>query len=131
MYSFFIKFTLILFISCPSFLKADWIKLFSINEGDLYIDSSSIKRKKNRIFYNQLVNYKKKKSNGILSLISYSELDCKSLKIRDLNYELFELEMGRGKNIYKGRPSKKWKKYADGTSANLVNKLLCERVHSP
>tara|TARA_B100000963_G_C22619365_1_gene669079 strand:- start:892 stop:1284 length:393 start_codon:yes stop_codon:yes gene_type:complete len=128
-----LKIVIILFLLyfIPKNSFADWIMLFSINEGDLYIDSSSIKRKKNRIFYNQLVNYKKKKSNGILSLISYSELDCKSLKIRDLNYELFELEMGRGKNIYKGRPSKKWKKYADGTSANLVNKLLCERVHSP
>ena len=124
---------LILFLTnlIPKASNADWIMLFSINEGDLFIDSSSIIRKKNRIFYSQLVNYKKKKANGIFSLISYSELDCTNLKIRDLNYELFEYEMGRGKNIYRGKPNKKWKKYSEGTSANLVNKLLCDRVYGP
>ncbi len=115
----------------PKNSDADWIMLFSISEGDLYIDSNSITRKKDRIFYNQLVNYSKKKSNGISSLISYSEVDCSNLKIRDLNYELFKSQMGKGGNVYKGKPTKKWKKYAEGTSANLVNKLLCERVHKP
>ncbi len=126
-YKFFV--ILLLFSFTPSISNADWIKLFSINEGDLYIDGSSITRKNNKIFYNQLVNYNNKKSNGVLSFISYSEVDCSNLKIRDLNYELFRGRMGEGINIYKGNPSKKWKKYAKGTSANLVNKLLCERVH--
>ncbi len=129
MHSLFIKFALMLFISFPSYLKADWIKLFSINEGDLYIDSQSITRNKNRIFFSQLVDYNKKKPNGILSFISHSELDCLSLKIRDLNYELFRNSMGQGANYYNGTPSKKWKKFKSGTSAHLVNKLLCERVH--
>ena len=109
--------------------KAEWIKLFSINEGDLFIDSKSIIRKKNKIFYNQMVNYREKKSNGILSLKTFSELDCKNLKIRDLNYELFNKRMGKGKNLYNGNPSKKWKKYKEGTSANFLNKILCDRVH--
>tara|TARA_B100000242_G_C42762600_1_gene355330 strand:- start:165 stop:521 length:357 start_codon:yes stop_codon:yes gene_type:complete len=109
--------------------KAEWIKLFSINEGDLFIDSKSIIRKKNKIFYNQMVNYREKKSNGILSLKTFSELDCKNLKIRDLNYELFNKRMGKGENLYNGNPSKKWKKYKEGTSANFLNKILCDRVH--
>ncbi len=109
--------------------KAEWIKLFSINEGDLFIDSKSIIRKKNKIFYNQMVNYREKKSNGILSFKTFSELDCKNLKIRDLNYELFNKRMGKGKNLYNGKPSKKWKKYKEGTSANFLNKILCDRVH--
>ncbi len=112
-----------------STLKADWIKLFSTNEADLYIDTKSIKRKKNRIFYNQLVDYREKRSDEVLSFKTFSELDCDNLKIRDLNYGLFKKEMGMGKNIYKGNPSKKWKRYKKGTSANLLNKLLCDRVY--
>ncbi len=125
------KTLIILFFSLFIFSnsKAEWIKLFSINEGDLFIDSKSIIRKKNKIFYNQMVNYREKKSNGILSFKTFSELDCKNLKIRDLNYELFNKRMGKGKNLYNGKPSKKWKKYKEGTSANFLNRILCDRVH--
>ncbi len=125
------KTLIILFFSLFIFSnsKAEWIKLFSINEGDLFIDSKSIIRKKNKILYNQMVNYREKKSNGILSFKTFSELDCKNLKIRDLNYELFNKRMGKGKNLYNGKPSKKWKKYKEGTSANFLNKILCDRVH--
>ena len=125
------KTLIILFFSLFIFSnsKAEWIKLFSINEGDLFIDSKSIIRKKNKIFYNQMVNYREKKSNGILSFKTFSELDCKNLKIRDLNYELFNKRMGKGKNLYNGKPSKKWKKYKEGTSANFLNKILCDRVY--
>lgn len=123
------KFIFIFFITCPFFLKADWIKLFSISEGDLYIESESIQRNQNRIFFSQLVDYKKKKSNGTLSFVSHSELNCLNLKIRDLNYEIFKDQMAQGRNYYTGTPSKKWKKFESGTSAHLINKLLCERVH--
>ena len=59
--------------------------------------------------------YNKKKNNGILSFISHSELDCLSLKIRDLNYELFKNNMGQGGNYYTGTPSKEWKKFKNGS----------------
>ena len=126
------KLIVILFLVCflnPMSSNAEWIKLFTISEGDLFLDSSSIKRKKNRIFYSQLVNYNKKKTNNVFSFISHSELDCNNLMIRDLNYELYSKRMGQGINFYTGNPSKKWKKFANGTSADFLNKLLCERVY--
>ena len=58
------KLIVLFFLVCflnPMPSNAEWIKLFTISEGDLFLDSSSIKRKKNRIFYSQLVNYNKKK----------------------------------------------------------------------
>ena len=121
-------FFLVCFLN-PMFLNAEWIKLFTIREGDLFLDSSSIIRNKNRIFYSQLVNYNKKKSNNVFSFISHSELDCRNLMMRDLNYELYRKKMGQGKNFYTGKPSKKWKKFKNGTSAHLLNKLLCDRVY--
>ncbi len=126
------KLTVLSFLLCflnPLFLNAEWIKLFTISEGDLFLDSSSITRKKNLIFFSQLVNYNKRKSNNVLSFISHSELDCNNLMTRDLNYELYSKKMGQGQNFYTGTPSKKWKKFKNGTSAHLVNKLLCERVY--
>ena len=58
------KLIVLFFLVCflnPMSSNAEWIKLFTISEGDLFLDSSSIIRKKNRIFYSQLVNYNKKK----------------------------------------------------------------------
>ena len=113
----------------PLKTKAEWIRVFSIDIGDLFIDSSSVKRNGDSIFYNQLVNYRIKQSNGALSFVTNSEVNCRSLLIRDLNYQLYKKKMAKGKNFYNGNPSKKWKTYKPGTSAYLINKLLCERVY--
>ena len=90
------KLIVLFFLVCflnPISSNAEWIKLFTISEGDLFLDSSSIIRKKNRIFYSQLVNYNKKKTNNVFSFVSHSELDCDNLMIRDLNYELYSKKM--------------------------------------
>tara|TARA_B100001057_G_C22198065_1_gene699668 strand:- start:152 stop:541 length:390 start_codon:yes stop_codon:yes gene_type:complete len=124
---YFISFILVFFF--PLVGNANWIKIFTTSHGDLFIESNSIKRDKNRIFYDQLVNYRSIQKNGSRSFITTSEVDCKSLKVRDVNYQLFKQQMGKGNNFYKGSPLKKWKKYQEGTSAQLINKLLCDRVY--
>lgn len=124
---------LIIFFSIfffPFICNSDWIKIFTTNHGDLFIQSNSIKRDKNKIFYDQLVNYSSQQKNGSRSFITTSEVDCNSLKVRDINYKLFKKQMGMGENFYRGKPSKKWKKYKEGSSAQLINKLLCDRVYN-
>ena len=59
----------------PLETKAEWVRVFSIDIGDLFIDSSSVKRDGNSIFYNQLVNYKTQQSNGALSFVTNSEVN--------------------------------------------------------
>ena len=87
-------YSFLLFFLIPFVCNADWIKIFTISKGDLFIQSSSIKRDNNRIFYNQLVNYKLKQKNGSRSFITKSEVDCNSLRVRDVNYQLFKQQMG-------------------------------------
>ena len=96
------------------------------NAGDLFIDSSSVKRNGDSIFYNQLVNYRIKQSNGALSFVTNSEVNCRSLLIRDLNYQLYKKKMAKGKNFYNGNPSKKWKtyKYVRNSPASNNNLLF-------
>ena len=101
-----------------------------MDKRDLYIDSNSITRNGNKIFYNQLVDYNNIQPKGILSFKTYSEVNCLNLKVRDLNYELFKKQMGKGKNYYTGTPKKDWKYYKQGTSVYLLNKMLCERVYN-
>tara|TARA_B100000579_G_C22748024_1_gene812567 strand:- start:515 stop:901 length:387 start_codon:yes stop_codon:yes gene_type:complete len=124
------KFFLLSFVILllPSIGKSAWFKVFEINSGDLFIDTDSIARDKNTIYFNQLVNYKNKQPNGMLSFKVFSEINCSNLKIRDLDYETYEKNMGNGENFYKGKPNKKWKSPKEGTSVHFLNKVLCDRI---
>ena len=57
-----------LFFIAPNTVFSAWFKVFAINSGDLFIDTDSIVRDENTIYFNQLVNYKTKQPNGMLSL---------------------------------------------------------------
>ena len=47
----------------PSCLLADWFQIFSVNKGDLFIDTESIKKNGNKVIFDQLVNYKRSQKN--------------------------------------------------------------------
>ena len=114
----------------PSFLFADWFQIFSVDKGDLYIDTSSIKRNGNIIVFDQLVNYKKSQKNGMLSLKTITEINCLNLQSRDLDYKVYKKKMALGNNFYKGKPKKIWKNSKQGTSVHFLNKVLCDRISS-
>ncbi len=122
-------FLVLITLIIPSFCFADWFQIFSTNSGDLFINTDSIKREKNRVFFQQLVNYKNKQPNGMRSLKTFSEINCENLQVRDIGYETFKKNMGYGKNFYVGKPKKNWKKVRQGTSAHFLNKILCDRVY--
>ena len=125
------KSLIIFFVSTlvfPSLVYSAWFKLFSTHTADLYLDTNSIKREKTSVFFSQLVNYKVKQKNGMLSLKTISEINCKNLSIRDLEFFTFKEKMGVGKNFYPGKPKRNWKETKKGTSVNFLNEILCDRV---
>ena len=75
-------------------------KLFSVSSGDLYIETDSIERSNNKILFAQLVNYKTKQPNGMLSLKVLSEVNCKNLSIRELKYMAFKKKYGTRRNVF-------------------------------
>ena len=103
-------------------------KLFSISSGDLYIETDSIERSNNKILFAQLVNYKTKQPNGMLSLKVLSEVNCKNLSIRELKYMAFRKNMGLGEIFFEKEGKKSWKIPKKGSSPFFVNKILCDRV---
>ena len=115
-------------IIVPSLADAAWFKLFSTQTADLFLDTKSIIRIDQRITFSQLVNYKIRQKNGMLSLKTTSEIDCKDLKIRDNEYFAFKQKMGEGENFYEGKPKRNWKSTKQGTSVYFLNQVLCDRV---
>ena len=103
-------------------------KLFSIGSGDLYIETDSIERSNNKILFAQLVNYKKRQPNGMLSLKVLSEINCKNLSIRELKYMAFKKNMGLGEMFFEKEGKKSWKTPKKGSSPFFVNEILCDRV---
>ena len=103
-------------------------KLFSISSGDLYIETDSIERSNNKILFAQLVNYKKRQPNGMLSLKVLSEINCKNLSIRELKYMAFKKNMGLGEMFFEKEGKKLWKTPKKGSSPFFVNEILCDRV---
>ncbi len=108
--------------------NAAWFKLFSISSGDLYLETDSIKRNNNKILFSQLVNYKTKQPNGMLSLKVLSEINCKNLSIRELKYMAFSKKMGLGKMFFQKEGKKSWKTPKKGSSPFFLNEILCDRV---
>ena len=103
-------------------------KLFSISSRDLYIETESIERSNNKILFAQLVNYKTRQPNGMLSLKVLSEINCKNLSIRELKYMAFKKNMGLGEMFFEKEGKKSWKTPKKGSSPFFVNEILCDRV---
>lgn len=118
---------LIIFIFPISGFSA-WFKLFSISTGDLYIDTNSIKRIESKIFFSQLVNYKIKQPNGMMSLKVSSEINCNNLGIKELSFEAYSKKMGLGKKLIEKKAKKSWQYPKKGSSPYFVNQILCDRV---
>ena len=116
------------FFVAPSLADAAWFKLFSTQTADLFLDTKSITRVNQRITFSQLVNYKIKQKNGMLSLKTTSEIDYKNLKIRDNEYFAFKQGMGKGENFYRKKQKGNWKSSKKGTSVYFLNQVLCDRV---
>ena len=119
---------IITFICIPFQAYSSWFKLFSTNTSDLFINTNSIKKQGDRIFFSQLVNYKKEQQNKMKSLVVSSEINCSNLKTRDIYFEAYNMNMGRGKNIVKKAANKNWKSSQKGTSIYFINEILCDRV---
>ena len=107
---------------------AAWFKLFSISSGELYLETDSIERNNNKILFSQLVNYKTKQPNGMLSLKVLSEINCKNLSLRELKYMAFSKKMGLGKMFFQKEGKKSWKTPKKGSSPFFLNEILCDRV---
>ena len=123
---YFFFFIIFCLISINSY--AALFRLFSITSGDLYIETDSIERSNNKILFAQLVNYKKRQPNGMLSLKVLSEINCKNLSIRELKYMAFKKNMGLGEMFFEKEGKKSWKTPKKGSSPFFVNEILCDRV---
>jgi len=80
----------------------NWTKVNQSNDEtfELYYDKKTVLSTGRYFFYWQLLNYKKKQDNNILSLITHNMVNCETSEIKVISYTDFKDNMGKGSSDF-------------------------------
>lgn len=76
----------------------NWTKVNQSKDGtfEMYYDKKTVLSTGRYFFYWQLLNYKKKQDNNILSLITHNMVNCETSELKVISYTDFKDNMGKG-----------------------------------
>ena len=81
---------------------AEWEKIVVNTKGNsFYIDKSNISRVKNKVYWWDLCNYKKRTDNGAYSFKSHNEGDCDLFRYKSFIQVWHDEKWGKGNIIEK------------------------------
>ena len=117
--------SIMLFYSSPSF--GEWEKHLEGPNAFYFIEKDTVRKKDNLIYFNYLMDYFKPQStDGYLSQINRSVIDCKNNLQRPLRITNYKRSMGRGKITFDYDSQIKMVPILDGTLFFHFKKLLCK-----
>lgn len=76
----------------------NWTKVEESEDGtfEMYYDKKTVLSTGRYFFYWQLLNYKKKQDDNILSLITHNMVNCETSELKVISYADFKDNMGKG-----------------------------------
>ena len=116
---------ILLIISAPAY--ADWIKLASSTDGDMYIESNSIRKNGNFVLFWSLQDYKQKNELGDLSIKLKQEINCKEETIKIISLVSYSRNMGLGNVNLSGNASREITHIPPGTLNEEIYKFVCNK----
>ena len=116
---------ILLIISIPAY--ADWIKLASSTDGDMYIESNSIRKNGNSVLFWSLQDYKQKNELGDLSMKLKQEINCKEETIKIISLVSYSRNMGLGNVNLSGNASREITHIPPGTLNEEIYKFVCNK----
>ena len=116
---------ILLIISIPAY--ADWIKLASSTDGDMYIESNSIRKNGNSVLFWSLQDYKQKNELGDLSMKLKQEINCKEETIKIISIVSYSKNMGLGNVNLSGNASREITHIPPGTLNEEIYKFVCNK----
>jgi hypothetical protein len=102
---------------------ADLVLIGNSPQGDIFIDDTSLKKVKNEVTFQSILNLKDKTSRGTSSIKIESTINCLKLEIVDINMKSYDEVDGNGRMIDSWKPELKWKAI---DANNLRYKFICE-----
>ena len=117
--------TIILLLqSFPSFGK--WKKVLSTSYGVYFINSDTIMKNEDLIYYDTLLNYFEPNIKSSLSQIDRTVMNCKTKKYRGVRFVSYFEPMGKGKVVYEYNFIGKSMVDVKNEEMNLFYDLLCK-----
>ena len=92
--------------SAPSY--AEWVKVTSSSESELYVDFSRIRKKGGYVYFWQLVDLVQPNKFGDFSITSYSQGDCSVFKWKLLTATYYPRPMAGGTGKEQKALNKDW-----------------------
>tara|TARA_Y100001970_G_scaffold291587_1_gene429332 strand:+ start:1440 stop:1889 length:450 start_codon:yes stop_codon:yes gene_type:complete len=109
--------------------NADWTKVTESNNGQVfYVNMLSISEEKGRVFFWELIDYKKEDEYGDLSAKIYVEGDCENLRFKWLKLSYHKDPMGKDQSQNQA-PSKivsYWQHPRLNSTSMKVLSFVCE-----
>ena len=116
----------LLFASVSSFAMAQWDKVASTKEYNLYV--TNIHKLSNTVKMWALIDYKTggdMSNHKYLSDRTLIEFDCNGEKFRILNYEMYDEHMGKGQTIYRDYSTSNWGNVEPDSIAETEWRIAC------
>ncbi len=105
----------------------EWKKIStSVNGTIIYADLSSIKKNNDSVTFLELTDFFEPSPQGILSVIVYKEVNCKTFSFRYLKDIYFELPMGRGEEWGVNNEKSEWMAAVKESVSHAVHKFVCD-----
>jgi len=101
---------------------ADLVLIGNSPRGDVFIDDASLKKVKNEVIFQSILNLKDKTNRGTSSIKVESIINCQKLEMVDTNMMAYEEVDGKGRMIDSWKPELKWKTI---DANNLLYKFIC------
>ena len=115
-----------IFFTLNCFADFNWKKIGSnINGNVFYVDTSSLKRVGNNVFYFVMNDYVKPNEFGDLSNRIYMEVNCINLDYRFLKDFYYQEPMGNGEPSTIFDKEGKWEVTSEGSIGKSIRKFVC------
>ena len=107
---------------------AGWTKVSKNVDGDtIYVDFERIRKHGGFVYWWDLTDYLKPKTQGTLSGKIYNQGDCKLFRYKGLSWSFHTQPMGRGTRKTDNNPDKEWNYPSPNSSMETILKSVCSR----
>jgi hypothetical protein len=128
------KFLILTAIVCSVVLSpvahAEWTKVFKSVDGNIrYVDFERIKKHDGNAYYWELIDLLKPAQTGMISWLSYVEVECGRFRFRELTTTYYEGPMASGTISSRNNTPADWFYPKPDTLAERLTKRICK--HKP
>ena len=98
----------------------------SVTDGKMYYDKDKVRKNGTSLYFWMLHDYGRPSLDGTLSVIIYTQLDCSSLRYKDLKVQSYDKSMGEGEITSEGTPQDEWKYLQPESELEFKYNKVCE-----